>query len=52
MRDIYHCTPSQLDDEDDAIVEAHREFIRMDAKQRRIAERRAAQRGKIGATID
>jgi hypothetical protein len=50
MRDVYRCTPAQLDEIDDATVTMHREFIRMERKLSFVANKRREQRDKIGAT--
>ena len=52
MRDVYRCTPAELDEMDDALVTMHREFIRIERRQAKIAGKRAEQRRKIGASVD
>lgn len=47
MRDIYHCTPSELDAQDDAVVEMHAGFTKVAADYEMIRARREKQRAKF-----
>lgn len=47
MRDIYHCTPSELDAQDDRIIEMHLGFMAAQHDQQFIDQQRANQRAKI-----
>ena len=44
IRDLYHCTPEELDRQDDTTVELHGNFMALDARERNYNERRAEQR--------
>lgn len=47
MREVYHCTPSEFDEQDDATIEAHLHFVKIQSDQQRIEAKRAEQRAKI-----
>lgn len=46
MRDVYHCTPNELEQQPLAILDLHRQFISMEEKQRKLEENRAKQLSK------
>jgi len=47
MRDIYHCTPSELDEQDDAMIEMHAGFTNVSSKHSHIQSKREQQRAKL-----
>lgn len=47
MRDVYRCTPEELDRQDAHVVELHQEFIAIERREERLAARRAEQQAKL-----
>jgi len=46
MRDIYHCTPEEMDKQDDTTIDMHAQFVNMLAEHAQLTERRSTQRAK------
>jgi hypothetical protein len=46
MRNVYHCTPSELDEQDASIVELHTHILSLEARERRISEKSAGMKQK------
>ena len=47
MKDVYHCTPSEFDLQDDKVIQMHREFIRIENEEADLERRRAEQRARL-----
>ena len=48
IKELYHCTPSELDGQDDFITSLHVEFIAIEAKESVLQQKRAEQRANMG----
>lgn len=46
MKEIYHCTPSELDKEDERILNMHYEFIMKERQHEYIESQRAKQKAE------
>lgn len=46
MKEIYHCTPSELDKQDERILNMHYEFLMKERQHEHIENERAKQRAE------
>lgn len=46
MSQVYHCTPSEFDEQEDWIIDAHIEFLDVQNEQARLERNRQEQRAK------
>jgi len=35
MRNVYHCTPKEFDEQDDAVIEFHKQILALESKKTR-----------------
>lgn len=35
MRNVYHCTPSELDEQDNEVIEFHKQILALESKKSR-----------------
>lgn len=47
IRDLYHCTPSELDQQDEYITSLHIDFMNIKAEEGKLNAKRAEQRAKL-----
>lgn len=47
VKELYHCTPSELDEQDSFITDLHIEFMGLEAKEQKLQEKRAEQSQKF-----
>ena len=47
IRDLYHCTPLELEEQDQSTLDLHREFMRQEAKWKKIESKRSEQEAKL-----
>lgn len=47
IKELYHCTPSELEEQDEIILQMHAEFMRAELKQQMFDQKRAEQQAKI-----
>ncbi len=47
IRDVYHCTPAELDKQDATKVEMHKSFLGIENEERHIEGKRAEQRNRM-----
>lgn len=48
MKELYHCTPSELDEQEERILQLHFAMLMEERKQADIEEKREAQKIKAG----
>ena len=46
MKDVYHCTPSELDKQDESMLNMHYEFLMREREREHIENERAKQRAE------
>lgn len=47
MRDVWHCTPSEFEEQSEYNISLHKSILNMEAEYQRKEERRAEQRAKL-----
>lgn len=47
IKNLYHCTPEELDKQDDFITSLHVDFMGLEAKEEALQAKRAEQAAKI-----
>lgn len=47
IRELYHCTPSELDQQDEYITSLHVDFMNIEAEGNKLKNKRAEQQAKL-----
>lgn len=47
MKEIYHCTPTELDEQEERVLQLHFEMLQEERKNEYIEQKRAEQRAKM-----
>ncbi len=51
IRDVYHCTPAELDMQDAGVIEMHKRFIGIENDAKHLDGNRSEQRARIQARL-